>query len=738
MNRQPILTDAILEAMLARRAGSAGPVGLAEAIGADVSQTPQARRPVWMLLVSPARPLTPALRLAWVIALVGLLLAVAVSVALIGGELLRRTNELAVDQSPSAGPSAAPAAVADTLVRRPAPLQPGSAIEATGRRMFSLAGTSALAVGPDGTAWALGSGRLLRIDADGGLRDWTLVDDPAFGRAGGLAPSRHGGVWLVDSTALRRFDGSTFTDVVEIPISASGPGVTDMIEAPDGRLWVTMEAGVFRWDGSTWTATPWTLEASPGEIAFDARGRAWVGLFEYPGPYGLGVAMFDGTSWTVDATESVPIHGTGSYDDPNGGSVETNVTRSIASSPDGTTWFATDGGLARFDGNTWTEERPFGVGSVAVSSVSVGSDGTVWAASSGCVGCTPRIARFDGSIWHEIDTPSGIEDFGGWALVAATGDGAIFAADAGAFRFSGEQWSRAWPAAQPTGPGWVASLAALSAGEVIAASGDYDGGPAAVWTYRGGAWERDTSAGAPNTSVRSMAFGPDGSLWAGGDGGVHVRRDGTWTRVMSEGPVWQVLPAADGTVWVAAGERGLIALRPDGPDWRIDDIGGSPLQNLQSVAVTADGSILAASSGGWVAASGLARFDGQSWHQEYPLGAPPTEGADLRIGALLVAADGSLWVTGEDWGSPGDPTGPSPTFFVARYGQGEWTVHDTGWPISRLAEHPDGSILGVGDGIWTYDDGRWTHELEGQYFDQLSVAPDGAVWVAGPDVFRIR
>lgn len=28
--------------------------------------------------------------------------------------------------------------------------------------------------------------------------------------------------------------------------------------------------------------------------------------------------------------------------------------------------------------------------------------------------------------------------------------------------------------------------------------------------------------------------------------------------------------------------------------------------------------------------------------------------------------------------------------------------------------------------------------LPGAYFDQLSIAPDGAVWVAGPDVFRIR
>lgn len=734
MNAQSTLTDATLEAMLARRAGDALPVDLAEAIGAAVAQTPQARRPLWMLLWPSARRTHPVLRLAWIIALIGLLLAVAVSVVLVGSELFRRTGYLTV-----VPPSVV---VPDTLVRHPAPLEPSGVVGATGRRMFSLASTSALAVGPDGVAWALGSGRLLRIDADGAVRDWTLVDDPAFGRAQGLAPSRFGGVWMFDSTALRRFDGSTFADVVEIPTPASGTTyVADAFEGPDGQLWVTLEQAVRRWDGSSWTDIPWTFDASPGEIGFDARGRLWVGLYEYPGPYGLGVAVYDETAWTEYAPDNVPIHGQGSYDDPNGGAVVSNVTRSIASAPDGSMWFGTDGGLVRFDGTTWMEEQPFGAGSTPVSSVSIGSDGTVWAVVSGCQGCTPpRIARLDGGGWQLLDPPSGIEDYGGWALVAATGDGVTLAADAGTYRLSGERWSRIWPAAPPTGPGWVSALAAVSADEVLAGSGSYDGGPAAVWRYRGGAWQRDTSVGAPDESIRSLVFGPGGSLWAGGEGGLQVRREGTWTSLIDAsagGPVWQVVPAADGTVWVAAGEEGLIAIRPDGPTWRREEIGGSPLKNVQSVAVTSDGTIWAGSNGGWFGIAGLARFDGQAWHLEYPLGGPPPEGGSVRITVLLAASDGSLWVAGEEWASA-SATEAAPRFFVARLREGAWTVHDVGWPMSALAEHPDGTILGVGDGIWTFDDGRWTQELKGVYLDQLSVAPDGAVWVAGPDVYRVR
>ena len=68
-------------------------------------------------------------------------------------------------------------------------------------------------------------------------------------------------------------------------LEGSGPGsVTDATEGPDGQLWVTTRQGVFHWDGAAWTSLPWTFDALPGEIGFDARGRLWVGLYQDPGP----------------------------------------------------------------------------------------------------------------------------------------------------------------------------------------------------------------------------------------------------------------------------------------------------------------------------------------------------------------------------------------------------------------------------------------------------------------------
>ena len=89
----------------------------------------------------------------------------------------------------------------------------------------------------------------------------------------------------------------------------------------------------------------------------------------------------------------------------------------------------------------------------------------------------------------------------------------------------------------------------------------------------------------------------------------------------------------------------------------------------------------------------------------------------------------------------GEESGGSARSFVARFADGAWTVLlDTASRVVALAEHPDGSILAAGRGIWTFRGGEWTQELEDVSFEQLSVAPDGSVWVSGEDhvVSRIR
>ncbi|MCJ7712006.1 MAG: hypothetical protein MUQ32_14385, partial [Chloroflexi bacterium] len=243
MNSHPILTDAMLETMLVRRANHPVPPGLAETIIRTAAETPRVRRPWWTLLLPPARR-APALRLVWIVALVGLLLAATVSAAFVGSQLLRGVNELAVVPAPTAEATAtaAPSPSSETIDQQPAGLQPTGVIAPSGQGA-SLPSTSALAVGSDGSAWVLFSSGLLRVDPDGSVREWSLADDAAFAAARGLAASQFGGVWMYDETAVRLFDGETFTKVVSLS-EDSGPGfLTDATEGPDGELWVTSGLG---------------------------------------------------------------------------------------------------------------------------------------------------------------------------------------------------------------------------------------------------------------------------------------------------------------------------------------------------------------------------------------------------------------------------------------------------------------------------------------------------------------
>jgi hypothetical protein len=83
MNANVRLTDAVIEAVLSRRAAGVSGDGLHDQIMAGVAATAQAPAPL-----IPPRPWSvraaPSLRLAWVVALVGLLLALLVGSLLVG------------------------------------------------------------------------------------------------------------------------------------------------------------------------------------------------------------------------------------------------------------------------------------------------------------------------------------------------------------------------------------------------------------------------------------------------------------------------------------------------------------------------------------------------------------------------------------------------------------------------------------------------------------------------------
>ena len=630
-----------------------------------------------------------------------------------------------------AGGSSAPPAGVEAS---PVPLEPAAITTAVPFAISSLAGTSSLAVEADDTVWVLTNGALVRVDRLGSADRWTAADDPFFGSATAVSPSASGGVWVLGRDALRRFDGGeAFSASVPLPAGDEESGFAmDAAEGPDGQVWVTTEKGIYRWSGTSLVTVPWEGTGMPGEIGFDTRGRTWVSMYEYPGPNGLGVAVLDGATWTEYSTSNMAVRG---------------FLRTIAAAPDGTMWFGGDSGVTRFDGSQWVVERPFnGAAGAGISSVSVAPDGTVWLISSG--GMTPpRIARRVGSQWEAVEAPA-VADHGGWTVIDARTDQVVLAGDGGIQRLPGDAWVPLWPPEPFVGPTNAISLAAVSADEVLVGDvGQWQPGTGSVWRSVAGTWLREAGQAAPTDPVRSVAVGPDGSLWVSADGGLFVRTSGRWSRV-TDGPMFgKVAFSSDGTAWVAAWDRGLLKVTGGPPEWTVEEIAGSPVESIQNVVVTGDGTVWVASWGSWTSTGGLARYDGRAWTEEHPLEGPPPEGTGRPVQALLAASDDSVWVSGRQTATspPEDQQSPSvdPEEFqyIARYANGAWEVilrSESMAPLAAgLAEAADGAIVAVGDGWSTYQGGEWTRQLTGLWLQAVSVAPDGAVWAVGNSLYRL-
>lgn len=684
------LLDATLEAMLARRAALAGPVGMLDEIMAVVYETPQARRP---LFARPGwgAPFSVSLRLAWVVATVALLLAVLAGVALIGARLLERS---------------------------PAPLRYSGEIDTlTGGMDWWSARTDF-----DGNVWAYSPGHLVRVDAAGGaIRSWSVSDNEAFASAG-IAPARAGGVWVIGKDTLRRFDGDGFRTVIDEPSLAAGGEIWSLAEVPDGGLWAALgELGPRRWDGAGWAEvrdSPPALFAT--FITVDATGRVWTGGI------GGGVSMYDGTSWTT-------------YPPSADAAASRQTIRFIADAPDGTIWVGTDGGVARLDGTSWTDvtsdvadaagTSPAGSG---VVSFAFGPDGDVWIGFLALVGEPEQaayVARFDGRTWTAYGPTAGLPTGSFAAWVTTTASGVYLVASPGLFRLDGGLWQRVWPTAPE--PGLVRSLLAVSPDEAWAAA---DNG---VFRYRGDTWVLDAPGGSGTEANGCMlARAPDGALWAGGYHGLAVRGTDQWRIIGGIENGRPLAFARDGTLWVAesrypADQIRIASLAPGGRVVPPERIEPSPLGWISSLAVGRDGTVWAGSDGFFAPEDvGLARFDGVLWERIRPLGA-----VDVAVTGIEAAPNGDVWVTLLDGR-------------VAQFDGTAWVLFGEGDGLPtlpqgfnvNLAIGPDGTAwVGTHDGLARFDGQRWTTSHAGVEFGRLSVAPDGTVWVMGPSgVQRLR
>ena len=434
-----------------------------------------------------------------------------------------------------------------------------------------------------------------------------------------------------------------------------------------------------------------------------------------------------------------------------------NVVTAVVQTPDGAMWFATRGGVSRYDGRSWEK---FGVEDGlpgnAVQDLVAAPDGALWAAVGRGFDRQARqgMAYFSGERWIGIDTPEEFRGRGGLRqILGLEGGRACLVTDEGRLlRFDGAQLYVVTLDGQPLQG--VQSLMADANGKVWVAYGGRGGNVLSVPGMepggrgrRGGLRGADGSDGGrgrgePGGRSRRGGFrGADDSDSRGGRGGrplVPGTRQaggrpggfaqdlglldvdtGEWTTIadmdsLNDVSVWAMAQSGDGALWFGTNESGLK--RYDSGRWEtFTTEDGLPSNRVQVISFAQDGTVWIGTPAG--AASRDANGQWRTFAERE--GLPNSDVVDI-----CIAADGAIWV-----GTRGG---------VARLGLSGW-IHHRSWPgmndrgASIFALDDSGQLWVGNDAIYKFENGSWQvaraleDDVRGRLID-LFVDGKGSLW----------
>jgi hypothetical protein len=278
-----------------------------------------------------------------------------------------------------------------------------------------------------------------------------------------------------------------------------------------------------------------------------------------------------------------------------------NSVNAIAVDRDGSKWFLTGNGLARFDGANWsvytaiTVTSPFTMSyPLSGQALAIDSAGNKWLSAG------MSLIRFDGTNGSVYNTPSSGSPSLGRAI-AIDRDGSKWvsfmkgAMSYGVFRFDGTNWTE-----------YTSSNSGFPNSDVNAIAIDYNGVKwfatmnSGVARFDGAAWTtyNTSNSGLPDNYVYSVAIDRDGAKWFGIPSRL-VRYDGSiWTTYsLPTGPAYvnpkSIAIDGAGNKWFGLSDPSfskLGVLRFDGT-WLMYDIPGAtmPSTSINSIAIdTAD------------------------------------------------------------------------------------------------------------------------------------------------------
>jgi len=372
----------------------------------------------------------------------------------------------------------------------------------------------------------------------------------------------------------------------------------------------------------------------------------------------------------------------------------------------------------------------------------VSAAGEAWLAGTGSVG---RFSPDGGTQMFGLDAGFSVPIRG----IAAPGRDVVVLDYQGLLRWDGDRFTRLWQDPEPDTI-FAESVVGVTADEVWVSGSPSESAASNLYRYRGEAWDTigpAQSCDVANYPAEGLGSGPaavaatDGAIWAGTTQGL-ARMLGDDSQAVTSSGLCPQFAGPDGAVWARAGDE-VVLVGPDGAKESIQlpdgaDVcrwaaGVAPAVWISSpvrAPVKSDEGDSDQDEPCDAVPSTLQRWNGNAWAEV----TPPDPGVPVVV--LAVTDDGAAWALSYSRGVGS----------ISRYADGRWTTLSTGTPYplkfsaapgARVCNLGSNRTFYVGDRLTCFDSsGETAHfDLEGMW--DFSIAPDGAVWVAGPEVARI-
>lgn len=653
-----------------------------------------------------------------------------------------------------------------------------------------------LALAPDGSVWSATSGGVVRWDLENNT--YTL-----FHRGNGLptndvqslATTSDGSIWVITRSSGSRYTTYNllrYKDNEWIEYSEDDGLVNNIpwtLYPTENGLWI----GFSGWDENE------TQEANPGGLAFfdleaetftdyTPAGDGFLGHFSgeiYVEPDGrVWVGSTEGINWLEDGEWQSKKIGAKYYDisEQLQGLVENLRARiySITQAPDGSMWFGTSTGGARYANGVWsyfTSQEGIYL-SKELRDIEFDGRGIPWG-----VHHSGGVYRYEYGRWWWLDQANGLPDIHYIHFIEPDPSGGLWfgTRENGALYTQYPDWIWLQEEDRALSSDELTDILPLEDGStLIAHPGDGisrifldeetlipyqvdNGVPAQViyqilpdpdgtlwinanglFSFDGESWEDYTERNIPAlggalSSFSTMAVAPDSTLWAGfytGSFGLH-RNDNlaaAW-----DGETWTAYSPDDG---LFEGNTIAIDFSPNGNPWLLIDsrfvgselTGVAWLENDQWKSITSENGFpsaeprdLAVDGEGivWVSTedAALLRYDGSTWQSLTTSDGVPGD----NFWELFVDADGNLWAAGDTVLAYHDSSGW--TSYAEEDALANTSVH-------AIAQEQNGAMwFGTSNGAARFDGESWltiTNEdgLPSRSVHAIGCTEDGAVWFA--------